>query len=238
MKQLFLLLLLPLVMISCRWRNKTIEGNGNIVTESRKVSKAENVKLAGSFDVIITQGEETKISIEADENLMDYIILSEGPDQLVLKEKNNFNLKSDHPIKVYITTPRLSGIKLAGTGSVTGKGKFTGSEKLSIDIAGSGDMNFEVNAPEVDVDIAGVGSLTLAGETKNARYEIAGSGDCDALNLKSENVRVKVAGIGTVKVFADVTLDVNVAGSGTVYYKGAATVKQKIAGVGSIKKME
>ncbi len=238
MKYLILLLLVPVMLFSCRWKNKIINGNGKIVTESRTVSKAEKIKLEGSFDVEITQGESTSVSIETDENLQPYIILKESDNQLSLKERSNYNLKSDQPIKVKITTPKLSKITLSGSGSIIGKNKFTGMDKLSINLTGSGDINLAINTPDLDVNIAGVGTLVLSGETKNARFDIAGSGDCDASILKTENTKVDVAGIGTVKVFAEVLLDVNVAGSGTVYYKGAATVKQKIAGIGTIKKMD
>jgi len=226
------------MLFSCKWRHKTITGNGKIVTENRNVTKAEKVKLEGSFDVEISQGEIASVSIETDENLQSYIIVSESDNQILLKEKSNYNLKSDQPIKVKITTPKLSKISLAGSGTITGKNKFSGMDKLSINLSGSGDINLEINTPDLDVNIAGVGSLLLSGETKSARFDIAGSGDCDASNLKTENTKVDVAGIGTVKIFAEVLLDVNVAGSGTVYYKGAATVKQKIAGIGTIKKID
>ena len=238
MKYLILLLLIPALLFSCRWRHKTINGNGKIVTESRKVTKAEKIKLEGSFDVEINQGATTSVSIETDENLQQYIIINESNNQISLREKSNYNLKSDHPIKVKITTPKLSKIALSGSGKITGKSKFTGMDKLIISLSGSGDINLDINTPDLDVNIAGVGSLILSGETRNARFDIAGSGDCDATNLKTENTKVDVAGVGTVKIFADVLLDVNVAGSGTVYYKGAATVKQKIAGIGTIKKMD
>lgn len=238
MKYFILLFLVPVMLFSCKWRYKTIQGNGKIKTENRKVNKAENIKLEGSFDVEITQGETTSVSIETDENLHPYIIIKESNNQLLLKEKSNYNLKSDQPIKIKITTPVLSKISLSGSGSITGKNKFIGMDKLSINLSGSGDIKLALNTPYLDVDIAGVGSLLLSGETKNAKFDIAGSGDCDASNLKTENTKVDVAGVGTVKIFAEVLLDVNVAGSGTVYYKGAATVKQKIAGIGTIKKID
>lgn len=238
MRYLILLLLIPVLLFSCKWKYKTINGNGKIVTENRKVTNAEKIKLEGSFDVEITQGETTSVSIETDENLQPYIIINESDNQVSLKEKSNYNLKSERSIKVKITTPKLSKITLSGSGTITGKNKFSGMEKLIISLSGSGDINLAINTPDLDVNIAGVGSLILSGETKNARFDIAGSGDCDATNLKTENTKVNVAGIGTVKVFADILLDVNVAGSGTVYYKGAATVKQKIAGIGLIKKID
>ncbi len=238
MKYLILLIFIPVMLFSCKWRNKTITGNGKIVTENRKITKAEKIKLEGSFDVEITQGEITSVSIETDENLQPFMVVRERDNQLLLTEKTNYNLKSNLPIKVKITTPKLSKISLAGSGKITGMNKFTGMDKLSINLSGSGDISLAINTPDLDVNIAGVGELILSGETKNARFDIAGSGDCDASNLKTENTKVDVAGVGTVKIFAEVLLDVNVAGSGTVYYKGAATVKQKIASTGTIKKMD
>ena len=234
MKYIFLLIFIPVMLFSCKWRHKTITGNGKIVTESRKVSNAEKIKLEGNLDVEITQGETNTVFIETDENLQPYILVNESNNQILLKEKSNYNLKSEQPIKVKITTPKLSKISLSGSGKIEGMNKFTGMDKLSINLSGSGDINLAINTPDLDVNIAGGGSLILSGETKNARFDIAGSGDCDASNLKTENTKVDVAGVGTVKIFADVLLNVNVAGSGTVYYKGAATVKQKIAGIGFV----
>jgi hypothetical protein len=238
MKTLYLVAFSTILLFSCRWTNKKVEGNGKIVTQNRSVQKAEKIELAGNFDVDITQGNETAISIETDENLQPYIVINESGDKLVLKEKNNYRLESDFPIKIHITTPKLSKISLSGSGSVIGKNKFTGMDKLLLSLSGSGKMDLALNTPTLEVDIAGVGSMVLAGETKNAEFKIAGSGECDAIQLKTENTKVKVAGVGTIKVFADVLLDVNVAGSGTIYYKGAATIKQKIAGSGSIKQLD
>ena len=77
------------MLFSCKWRHKTINGNGKIVTESRKVTNAEKIKLEGSFEVEITQGETTSVSIETDENLQSYILVNESNNQVILKEKSN-----------------------------------------------------------------------------------------------------------------------------------------------------
>ncbi len=238
MKNTCLIVLSCFLLFSCRWSDKIIEGNGKIVNQNRSVKKVEKIELSGNFDVEITQSDKTQLSIETDENLQSYIVISESDNKLVLREKSNYQLKSAQPIKILISTPKLSKISLSGSGSVIGKNKFSGMDKLVLSLSGNGKMDLNVNTPEIKVDIAGVGSMILAGETKKADFNIAGSGECDAAQLKTENTRVDVAGVGTVKVFADVLLDVNVAGNGTVYYKGAASVKQKIAGIGSIKKLD
>ena len=68
MKTLYLVVFSSLLLCSCRWTNKTIDGNGKVITQNRTVQKAEKIELAGNFDVEITQGDQTAISIETDEN--------------------------------------------------------------------------------------------------------------------------------------------------------------------------
>lgn len=231
-------MLLVVLTTACNWIGKTIHGDGNIVSEKRNVKKAEKIVIKGNFDIVLIPGSETSVTIETDENLQNYIIMSESNDELVFKTKRKFNIKSDHGIKITITTPRVSGIYLAGSGNITGKGKFSGANELKIDIAGQGDVNLEVNTPKVEVDIAGSGNVTLAGETKKSTFDIAGTGDCNAEALKSEMSSIKIAGNGNVKVFADVQLDIKIMGSGDVFYKGNAEVSQKIVGAGNVKKID
>lgn len=224
--------------MSCNWIGKTVHGDGNIVSERRNVKKAEKIIIKGNFDIVLVPGSETSVVVETDQNLQDFILMSESNEELVFKTKRKFNIKSDHGIKITITTPKLSGIHLAGSGNIMGKGKFVGANELKIDIAGQGDVNLEVNTPRIEVDIAGSGNVRLAGETKNAKFDIAGTGDCNAEGLKSEISSIKIAGNGNVKVFADVQLDIKIMGSGDVFYKGNAEVSQKIVGAGTVKKID
>lgn len=238
MKNALLLILLPLLLISCRWGQKTIEGNGKIVTQTKDIGVAEKLVFKGDFEVVVESSPTTSVAVETDENIQNLVLITESNGSVVFKTKQKFNIQSDHGVKIFIKTPKLESVHMAGSGNVTGVGKFSGASKLLVDIAGNGKVELDVNTPKIIADIAGVGNLKLSGETKEAKISIAGNGECDAAELKSENAVIKVAGVGTVKIFAAVSLDVNVAGSGTVYYKGTATVKQKIAGVGSIKKLD
>ena len=237
-----ILCLLALIVItgtSCNWMGfRRIKGNGVLGTETRNISRAQNIKLAGSYDVEITQGPVTSVKVEADENIIPYIITREEDGYLVIKSRNNYSFSSEHDIKIYITTDKLEKLHLAGSGNIIGKNKFTGGSKLELKIAGSGDIKMEANTPDIEADIAGSGSITLAGETKDERIKISGVGDFNGDQLKAENANVKIAGSGNVKVFAEMNLDISIAGVGSVYYKGAANVKQHIAGSGEVKKIE
>lgn len=237
-----ILLFLTVIMLtatSCRWFGyKRVVGNGNLETQNRPIQRAERIKLAGSYDVEITQGPITSVKVEADENILPYILTRSEDGFLIIKSQDHISLSTDNTIKIFITTPKLEQVNLAGSGNIIGKSKFTGGDNLTLKIAGAGDMKMDVNTPSIEAEIAGSGSMTLTGETRDQRIRISGVGDYIGEALKSENAVVKIAGSGNVKLFAAATLDVNIAGVGSVYYKGSPAVKQHVAGSGEVKKLE
>jgi hypothetical protein len=215
---------------------KTVHGNGTLKTEERNVTNTDKIKSFGNFNVDIIQGSPSSVKIEADENLLPYILTENKDGGLVIRARDGYNLSSDNKIKVTVTTDRLQEIEVDGSGDVNGDGKFTGADHLKISIAGSGNINLNINTPQISSSIAGTGNIALSGETKDSKIEIAGVGNYKAENLLSENVDVHIAGSGNAKVYAENNLSVNIAGSGDVYYKGNASIKQSIAGSGKITK--
>jgi hypothetical protein len=235
MKKLLLFTVIAMALTGCEY--KTIKGNGNVTTEVRKNLSVNKIKLMGSYDVELIPGSTPSVSIDADENILPYIITENRNGVLEIKSKNHFNLSSTHAIKVSIVTDKLESVVLSGSGNVVGKGKFTGADKLNISILGSGDINIETNTPKVDSHIAGSGTITLKGETKDATINIAGGGEYKGDELKAENVKISITGSGDVRVFADATLDVHITGGGDIYYKGNPAITQHIVGGGSIKQL-
>lgn len=233
------ILAITLFLSSCdNMFNKTISGNGNITSEERNISRADKIKSYGSFDIVIIQGNTTSIKVEADENLMQYIITENNNGALVIKSRDHYNLRSDDHIKITVTTNELEELEVAGSGNVKGEGKFTGRDHLKISVAGTGDVNLNVNTPKIESHIAGTGNITLTGETKDSKIDIAGMGDYNAESLMSEAVEIHIAGSGNTRVYAENKLEVHIAGSGDVYYRGNPNISQDIAGSGKISKIE
>jgi hypothetical protein len=217
--------------------SKRITGNRNVITQQRNISNFNALEVSGSIDVYVTQGAEYAVKVEAEENLMDYIIVEKDGDALDVHFKDNHSITSHSPVKVYVTAPSYSHLAVSGSGDIISQTKITHSNKLDIDIAGSGDIRVEVDAPAVSAEIGGSGSIFLKGTTRDFSAEIAGSGELKAYDLLSENMDIDIAGSGDAEVYASKKLDISVAGAGNVNYKGNPTVSQSIAGSGNIKKV-
>lgn len=241
MKKIALLLAgAVLFFISCNEiTSRTIKGNGNIIKESRNVPKANKIEIAGNFIVEITPAATTAVEVECDDNLISHVQTKMRGDVLVIRPEEDTKLRSDHKIYVRISTDMLEELDVTGNSTVTGKGKFAGSNKLEVDLSGNGNIALEINSPSVSADISGSGNIQLTGETKQVDAQVTGSGDIKAADLKAETADVSITGSGNIYVFAGSTLSASITGSGDVYYKGNPTsVDAKTTGSGKAKKME
>ncbi len=235
----FLMLAAPILLLitSCNSNgDKRINGNGNKSSEQRSFSGFTGVKTSGPYDVVLTQGEEFKVQVTGDKNLLEYVEIEKQNGTLEISVQDGYRLKPRAGLEVHVTAPALENIKVEGSGNVRSATKLK-VEDLRIGISGSGDVELtNVDAPRITSSIAGSGEVILKGTTENFTASISGSGDVHAFELLSENTVVKIAGSGGAEVFASKQLKVRTVGSGEVEYKGSPVVSHSNAGSGSVRK--
>jgi len=231
------LILFTIVFSSCHINGgRRITGNGTVTTQQRNISSFTGIRVGSSMKVFISQGTEHSIKVEADENLMEYIEIKKNGNTLEIDNKDGYNLKPKHTIKIHITAPEFYELSVAGSGGIKSKTKIS-TRDLKINIGGSGDVDVEVDAPEVTATIGGSGSISLRGTTRSLSTHIGGSGEVHAFQLLSEKASVNIGGSGDAEVFASKQLEISIAGSGDVAYKGTPAVNQRIAGSGDVRKI-
>jgi hypothetical protein len=219
------------------WGNgEKIKGNGKVTTITRTTSDYDGISCAGSFDYILVSGTEGKITIEGEENLLQYVVTEVKDNKLVIKTEKNINLKPslNKTIKVTIPFKDIDNVSLAGSGDLTNTDTIKATD-LKVLLAGSGDIVLNIETNNVKGSLAGSGDLTLKGNTNNLEANVAGSGDFHGFNLQANNTEVSVAGSGDAKVVSNESLKARVSGSGDIEYKGnPKTEDSKVAGSGSI----
>jgi hypothetical protein len=238
-KLLFFLLAISLLGTSCAdIFGRRVRGNGNIKSEERSVSSFKNVEVSGAIDLYVRQGESAPVKIETDENLMQYIVLTQEGNKIVIHSKEGVNLHPSTKIKVYVTAPLYNEIEVSGASNIIGQNKISNAEDIKMEVSGAGDINMELNAPAVSAAVSGAGTVNLRGETKKFDLELSGASKAHCYELLSENTKVDITGAGDADVYASSKLDAEVSGAGNVSYKGgAATVNQQVSGAGSVKKV-
>ena len=233
MKQLLFLLSACVLLISCDYTS----GSGNIITDTRAVGNFNSISVSSSFDVEVKIGPAAAIRVEADDNIMKYIVTNVSGNELRIKVEGMHNLNNVH-MKVFITTPSLNRINADASASVKVVDILKGGGKLSFTATSSADIEAEVDAPEVEAEANSSGSVTLSGKTKNYKAQVSSSGDIKSAGLLSENADVEASSSGSANVYASVSLNANASSSGSIDYHGSATVKQSVSSSGSVEKKE
>ena len=216
--------------------NKTIKGNGKMATKTISTGDYDGISCAGSMDYILVSGAEGTITLEGEENLLDYITAEVKDGNLIVKVKKGVNLKFSNNKSIKITIPfkDINSVALAGSGDLWNEDKIT-TNNLEVALAGSGDVVIDVEATSVEGKIAGSGDLTIKGKTNNLVANVAGSGDFHGFDLEANHTEVSVAGSGDAKVVSNQSLKARVAGSGDIEYKGNPEKEDtKVSGSGDI----
>jgi hypothetical protein len=240
MKKLCVLLFTGLITLSCsaQW-GKTIKGNGNNVTIERSTGDYEGIAVSGWFDVDLVSGNEGDITLQGDENLLEYIITEVKDGKLVIKTEKGVNLKSSSwksEIRITVPVESISSVSMSGSGDIVGKTKIK-SDKFSTAMSGSGDITLDIESNSLSASMSGSGDITLSGNTKDFDATISGSGDIEAYNLEADNVSATVSGSADIQVTAKKSIKARVSGSGDISYRGnPEKVDTKTSGSGDISK--
>jgi hypothetical protein len=215
---------------------KKVTGSGDVTTETRTVTDYTKVGVAGSFDVTLVEGTSNKVTVEAYENLMEYIVTEVKKNTLQIKTKKGYNIRSNKAIKVTVTYDKLEAVSLAGSGDIVSDGQIQ-SDNLKLSLAGSGDISLGVDSKYLKTSIAGSGNINLSGNSDELHCSVAGSGNVNADGMQAGVTKVSIAGSGDVKVHAVDEIHAKIAGSGNVVYSGNPDVeKSNSAGSGKLKK--
>ncbi len=185
-----------------------IPGTGN---QTPDISGVTNVALNGPGTLIIQQGNNDSIRIEADDNLMSKISTTVSGNSLSI---NNLNSVSNRAVKIYITLKDLNSLTTNGGGDSEVTDLNTDSLTVTLDN----------------------GKMTISGDIDNLIATINGDGNIAAKDLVSQKATVTINGEGKATLNIVNTLNAVVNGGGSIKYSGSPQVKQQVNGLGSITK--
>lgn len=204
-------------------------------SEARSVGEFDEIAVRGSIKLILSQGAERSVQVQADEKLLPQLETVVEGRRLKVGLSRGWRSWGDGPVTVTVVAPQLKAVALAGSGDVIING-FQ-SPRLALAVSGSGDVRASgLQVEELELSISGSGDAVASGTAAKLGVRIAGSGDVRTGELKADDVSVRIAGSGDAVVHAEKTLRVSIAGSGDVRYSGTPEITQSVAGSGSVRK--
>ncbi len=214
-------------------------GSGQVVTETRAISDISTVELRGRGEIIVNQGDEESLTIEAEDNVMSLIDTRVSGKTLTL-DFNTGWIRTVIPrrgIKYYLTLSNPREFIISGSGSLDATDISVDSFMLQVNGSGKAYVS-NLTADRLESGVNGSGELVLNGDVREQRIEISGSANYTAVNLVSDIADVKISGSGKTELNVQSELNVRISGSGEVFYRGNPRVNKNVSGSGEVRNVD
>lgn len=242
-------------------RNRTVEGNGKVITKEISITDYNSINLAGVIEFQYEQSDAAAyFEITVDENILPCLEIGVKGKTLEVGPKNedlftSYNIRPT-VFKIKSNSKSLKELNAAGSGNfiVVSPLKI---DKLEINQAGSGSVIFNkqvegnkgefnlagsgsviisnIKVESLNCSLAGSGEFQVKGSADRASYSVASSGEIKAFGCKAGKADCSIAGSGSIDVNAVDRLDASVMGSGEIRYQGTPALSKSIMGSGEVK---
>ncbi len=226
---------LMMVTISgCTYALDGIKGNGKVVKQERSVSGFSAIEVGGAFKVYLTQGDEEKLIVEADENLLE-VIETEVVGR-ILKISTKEDIRNSEALNIYITFKELSEMEISGACNLESTNKLS-FDNLELDFSGASDVMLTLSASSIEMDCSGASQVELFGSATSVELDLSGASKLDALELEVESLEADVSGASHGKISVSGEISADVSGAASFKYKGDPKIDDiDVSGAASFKK--
>jgi hypothetical protein len=213
---------------------RTVRGDGNVVTKERNTESFTGLRVSTGIDVYLKQGDNISMSVEADENLHEYIITEVRGG--VLHVYSDANIREAERKRVYVTMKQVNSVKTESAGDVVGQSAIK-TEKLELSASSAGDIKLEVYANEIELDISSSGDITLTGEAEKLNGSLSSAGDLNAYDLLVNVADISASSAGNADINVSERIRARASSAGDINYMGNPKyIDANSSSAGSIRK--
>lgn len=241
-RQQFILVIsaLAFTILACQVGNiglgqtETVQGSGNVVEESRAVSDFTGVNLATIGNLAIEIGNSESLTIEAEDNLMEYFETEVRNGTLFIETRPNVRLDTTQPVNYYLTVTELDTLQISSAGDI--QAPELEAKDFTIAISSAGDLDIaSLVADTLEIDITSAGDLDIAGgKVTTQDINITSNGSYTAGDLASNEADVRLGSTGSATIRVSDYLKANLSSTGSVHYFGNPTVDATTSSVGTV----
>jgi hypothetical protein len=216
----FLILAIAVIGFSCsadgQW-GTTVHGNHNVTRSERNLGSFTGIKASSGVDVYLRQGDTEKVTVEADENLHEYIITEVKGG--VLHVYTEVSIRDAEKERVYVTMKDINSVETSSAGDIVGESPVRGNE-IRLSASSAGDLTLEVYTKETEISISSSGDMTISGETEKLDASLSSAGDLNAYNLKAKEADISVSSAGDADINVTEKITARASSAGDINYTG------------------
>ncbi|MEQ1805686.1 MAG: DUF2807 domain-containing protein [Burkholderiaceae bacterium] len=202
-----------------------------MISEKRDVGAFRNLKLSTGARVVIRQGKDYSVEVEAEEDVLPMLETYVEDGTLVVEDVKHFK----SPSAVVVITIR--GVAHIGTtGSVAVLAEELSLPTLALSMGGTSAMHLRNSSiAKLNAALGGSSVFKVSGAAGDFSLNLGGSSSVRAAELAAKRVSVTGGGSSQAVVWASESLGIALGGSAGVSYYGAARPAQVTSGSATVK---
>lgn len=230
------LILISLLFSQCGFgvNFQAIEGNGVVITENRPVkTPITTIKASQGLQVIITQSQQTSITVEADENIIEHIKTTIKGEVLKIHTEENIGRATK---SIFVSLPKIELLSCTSGAKVICEDMIA-ADVIELKTTSGGNMKIEIDAQKAIVASSSGGFVEVFGNTKQCMVEASSGSSIDGQKLITKEAIATVSSGASITIYAQNQLQAQASSGGSVKYLGDPEIVSKNTSVsGSITK--
>jgi len=218
-------------------------GSGNLETEEYAFTNFTKVEISTAFEFEIEQSSSYNISVTADDNVMEYVQVSQDGQTLKIGLKTVTWL-GPVTLRASVTMPQLSDLTVSGASrgtvsdfnstedlniTVSGASRGTiydlsSTEDVNIKVSGASRITGDITAGNVEFDISGASTIQLEGSANDMVASVSGASRFNLDDFIVNNADVNFSGASSGTVNLNGKLDADLSGASRLWYIGEPTM--------------
>ena len=199
-----------------------LAGSGDLETETYAFTDFNKVEISSAFKFEIEQSSSYSIEITVDDNIMEYVRVSQDGQTLKIGLKPATWI-GPATLKASVTMPELRGLDISGASRGT-VSNFSSTEDLDIMVSGASRVSGDIVAGNVDFDISGASSVELEGSANDIIADVSGASSLKLDDFTATNADIDFSGASSGTVNLSGRLDADVSGASRLWYIGEPTM--------------
>ena len=219
-----------------------ITGSGNLETREFSNTDFTRLEIGYAFEAEIHQDDIFMVKITLDDNLYQYLNISQSGDTLKITMKPGY-VFAKVTQRAVITLPALERLELSGASQADVSG-FVSQDSLDFEISGASQMEVsDVSSPDIsiqlsgasqadgsltmtngDFELSGASTLSIEGSARDVSVDASGASRADLSDFPVTNARIDLSGASNSTVNASGELNADLSGASTLHYIGNPTL--------------
>lgn len=207
-----------MLLSSCLFMGPSVRGDGEVVEEVREVGKFSEVKVTSGMNVHFIQGDTSKVTVVADNNLLE--IIETRVIGQTLEIKTLANIWSASSKKVVITTDNIRAIHGTAGSNIYTDGRLL-VDQLSIRASAGSNFRMDLTGQEIDISVSSGANVFLEGIVGMLVVRTSSGANVKAEDFRAEVSDIKVSSGANVWITTMKELTAHASSGGNIFYYGS-----------------